>query len=281
MLVLAGEAQLLAEVSGVLVGRETGGRGRDLEQDALRLAEVDRVEVVAVDHGGHVHSGRAHALLPRHVVGVGRVPGDVMHGSGALDAVGIARFVGPVETARRALQAVAACRIGGEEAERVCQQLTIGLEWPADVRPGAFDPGDRMLGRDLGVARLQRRVPGVGDDQLEAEAVVVGEAERAFAALTRIAALAEALLPELQRCLARDPELDRVDHARAGSARLRAGELEPGEDRPGRALLVAEVQVVGLGRVEVDRLLDHPQTQHTSVEIDVSLGVAGDHRDVV
>src|SRR5437764_13475717 len=65
VLVLSREAQLLAEMAGVLVNREAGGSRRDLEQDALRLAEVDREEVVAVDHGRDLHGGLRHPSLPR------------------------------------------------------------------------------------------------------------------------------------------------------------------------------------------------------------------------
>src|SRR3954464_13906493 len=63
--------------------------------------------------------------------------------------------------------------------------------------------------------------------------------------------------------------------------RSRARELEPREDRTWRARLVAEVEVVRLGLIEVDRLLDEPQPQHIGVELDVPLSVAGDHGDVV
>jgi hypothetical protein len=72
-----------------------------------------------------------------------------------------------------------------------------------------------------------------------------------------------------------------VDHARARAAASGPWELEPGQDRPGRAGLVAEVQVVGVGLVEVDGLLDEPQAQHARVEVDVRLRVSRDHGDVV
>jgi hypothetical protein len=72
-----------------------------------------------------------------------------------------------------------------------------------------------------------------------------------------------------------------VDVADPGAARDGAGELEPREDRAGRAGLVPEVEVIGLGLVEVDGLLDQAQAQHVRVERDVRLRVARDHRDVV
>jgi hypothetical protein len=39
--------------------------------------------------------------------------------------------------------------------------------------------------------------------------------------------------------------------------------------------------VVGVGRVEVDRLLDQPQAERARVEVDRGLRVGRDHRDVV
>ena len=56
-----------------------------------------------------------------------------------------------------------------------------------------------MLGRDLGVHGAQRRVAVVGDDELEAEAVVVGEAQRAVAAGALVPGGGEARGPEVQR----------------------------------------------------------------------------------
>jgi hypothetical protein len=72
-----------------------------------------------------------------------------------------------------------------------------------------------------------------------------------------------------------------VDHAVAGLAERRAGELEEGQDRAWRAALVAEVQVVDVGLIEVDRLLDQAQAEHPRIEVDVARGVRGDRRDVV
>src|SRR3954463_9208306 len=62
------DAQLLAEPIRLLVGCDPGREGRDLEQDAVRLAEVDRAEVVAVLHRGDATAGVGDPLLPRHLV---------------------------------------------------------------------------------------------------------------------------------------------------------------------------------------------------------------------
>src|SRR5947208_1627671 len=53
VLVLRGQAQLLAQVLRLLVNGKSGTRRRQLEEDAARLAEVDAQEVLAVDDRGH------------------------------------------------------------------------------------------------------------------------------------------------------------------------------------------------------------------------------------
>jgi hypothetical protein len=78
-----------------------------------------------------------------------------------------------------------------------------------------------------------------------------------------------------------DGQLDQVDHPRAPSSGRRVPKLEPGEDRPRRPLLVAEIQVISVGSVEVDCLLDEPQAEYADVELDVPWRVGPDHRDVV
>ena len=80
------ERKPLAEVLGILVGREAGPERGELEQDAVRLAEVDRLEVEAVDHGRRPVSGLGDPLLPVVVIVDLRRPRDVVHGSGAGNA---------------------------------------------------------------------------------------------------------------------------------------------------------------------------------------------------
>ena len=83
----------------------------------------------------------------------------------------------------------------------------------------------------------------------------------AVGALGGDARVGQARGPEVERVLGGDAPLDGVDHAVAGPAGRRAGELEEGQDRARRAALVAEVQVVDVGLVEVDRLLDQAQAE--------------------
>ena len=65
----------------------------------------------------------------------------------------------------------------------------------------------------------QRRVAGVGDDELEPQAVGVREAQRVAVALGAV----QALRPEVERGRGGDGELERVDlaDARAAAARRR------------------------------------------------------------
>src|SRR2546422_11641348 len=76
------QAQYGAELLGRLVDSEARTVGGDLEKDATRLAEIDRLEVPAVDHWGHVAAGCQQRVSPRDLgIRVRRPPGDVMTGS--------------------------------------------------------------------------------------------------------------------------------------------------------------------------------------------------------
>ena len=59
------------------------------------------------------------------------------------------------------------------------------------------------------------------------------------------------------------------------------GPREERHDRAGVADLVSEVEVIGLGIVEVDGLLDEPQAEHARVEGEGSARIAGDGGDVM
>ena len=85
------------------------------------------------------------------------------------------------------------------------------------------------------------------DEQLVLEALRVGEDERAPVARGD----AESLGPEVERRRVADPPEDAVDHAVPRPARGRLRELEEGEDRSGRAVLVAELRCqISAGRCQ-------------------------------
>ena len=65
----------------------------------------------------------------------------------------------------------------------------------------------------------------------------------------------------------------------APARRVRPG--EEGHDRPWTTPAVAVVEVIGLGIVEVDGLLDQPEPENARVEVHVALRLAGDGGYVV
>ena len=69
-LVLRRQPQRLAQPVRLSSTAKPGAHGGDLEQHPARLAEVDRVEVLAVDDPRRVAAAGAHPLAPGHVVGV-------------------------------------------------------------------------------------------------------------------------------------------------------------------------------------------------------------------
>src|SRR5438046_8254428 len=68
-----------AEMLWILVDRESRTHRRDLEKHAARLAEVDGLEPVAVDHRRRAGAGLDHSIAPVKLLIVERSPGDVMH----------------------------------------------------------------------------------------------------------------------------------------------------------------------------------------------------------
>ncbi len=90
----------------------------------------------------------------------------------------------------------------------------------------------------------------------------------------------QAVFPVFDRS-ERDAEGGLGDFAGAGVAAAGAGPGEEGEDGSGRAGVVAEVEVVGSGVVEVYGALDEAQAEDLGVEVEVALGVGGDCGDVV
>src|SRR5204862_5472642 len=117
----------LAEVLDRFVGREAGADRRDLEEDAARLAEVDRLEVEAVDDRRHVRPRGRDALAPGLVLLRRRGPGDVVHGARTANAGTLGGGVVFVETAPPLASRLPAVVAGRSELERLLEKLPAAL----------------------------------------------------------------------------------------------------------------------------------------------------------
>src|SRR5258708_14190279 len=95
------QRQALAEVLLGLVGREAWTQRRNLEQDAIRLAEVDGAEVEALDHRRRFSPALDDAVAPRDVVFLGRSPGHGVHGAGSAEPAGPRGLVRPIKVPAR------------------------------------------------------------------------------------------------------------------------------------------------------------------------------------
>jgi 3-oxoacyl-[acyl-carrier protein] reductase len=83
------------------------------------------------------------------------------------------------------------------------------------------------------------------------------------------------------KCSLRHGERGRLGHAGAGLARRGVRKGKEGEKAAGAARYVTIVEVVGVGRIEVDRTLDQPDAKNAGIEVEVGLCVTGNRRDVV
>ena len=209
---------LRAELLERHVDREARAVVGDLEEDAARLAEVDRVEVVAVDDRRGVHAGALDALEPLRVLGDRRAQRDVVDRARALQPALVRRRVEAIARrgARRAApSASVAGRLGAEQALEQ-RAGRVGVE---AVRADGVEALERVLRGDLGMLGRQRLVGGRVDGELVTEALGVGEAQDVAVALGRDALGAETLLPE-------------VDRLRAGRRATRSRWTMPGPARP-------------------------------------------------
>src|SRR5204862_1848509 len=152
VLVVGRKRELLAEVRERLVDREAGADGRDLEQHAARLAEVDRLEVEAVDDWRRMAARGDHALAPRLLLVRLAGPRDVMHRPGALEAALRRRVVVDVEAAAL----VATSFPPGREPEPPEEgRRAVDVR---RVRPDAGEAAERVLARDLRMRRDEQLV---------------------------------------------------------------------------------------------------------------------------
>ena len=72
-----------AEIVRFFVQNETGRFGRDLEKNAARFAEIDRMKINAIDYRSHVVSEFNEMLAPLQLLGIVLgAEGDVMHRPG-------------------------------------------------------------------------------------------------------------------------------------------------------------------------------------------------------
>src|ERR1700687_383840 len=287
--VLRRQLERRAERFGGLVDREAWLVGGDLEQDPARLAEINRSEVFALDHWCHVAPGLDQHLAPVNLMRIVRgAPRNMVDGSGRLLSHRRFRRVEHVEHRARAAGAgleSGAVVFGAHLAKAHC----VGQELDG-VEVGLFAQGHGVEAANL-VVRIDRavrpRLPplirrltheldldGVGileDQRIDAE---TGHPRGFHVEVTKTAG------PELQRA-GRDRERD---HGHLPAARAPPGQVRPPEEghrASWRAEVIAEIDVVGVGHVEVDGLLYEAETQHADVKVDVLLHVTRDARHVV
>ncbi len=258
-----------------------GPERRDLEEDAARLAEVDRAKPEAVDHGRRPAAGLGDALPPRLVLVHRRRPGDVVDGARSGDS-GLggrlarrrssrraSRRGSPSRRPRRARSRAPRGTRRSASPGRACTRATPSKPWSASSR------GISGLSATSGWSETCATRSSCS------EPFRVGEAERLAAALDRDALGAEPRGPEVERRVGADAPDDGVDHPGARAAGRGARVLEEGDVRACAPLLVRVEEVVDGRIVLVDRLLHEPQPEDARVEVDVAGRVAGDARDVM
>ena len=258
--------------------RKPGSSRGQLVEDAAGLAEVERVEVVAVDEA---RVGQPRRRCARSTPAARRRRCPTRRGARCRRSGARARRApGRRRSSRRAGRRAARSgprRRGGAHQRSSSAAEPAGL---GAVGAHALEPAQRVLRRDL-------RVAGVSGGSPSCRPRARGPAPRGrrSARCPRRARprcpRPQPVGPERERLRRADAMDDPVDHPGARTAGLREGVLEERQVRARMRLLVAVEEVVDAGIVLVDRLGDEPQPEDARVEVDVAPRVPGDGADVV
>src|SRR6185295_1039918 len=230
--------------------------------------------------GSNFHLGRL----------IGAAEGDVMDGAGSHDAGPDSGNAPDVDNGSRAalsrgVAEDASLLANQLEAECVGEQLTgklVGIE----PESNGVDAADGVFGGDAGARPTRLRVDRWMGDELTHESFVVLEGDDALVVIASGRLLE--FDPLFDQSL--DPEPDGAGENRKRSDRDLSAALpaaagigpgKEGENAARTSRLVAEIEVIGRGIVEVDGALDQPQPEDPGVEIEISLGIAGDAGYVV
>src|ERR1700685_1213107 len=143
----------------------------------------------------------------------------------------------------------------------------------------------RVLGGNVGGAPCRRSF-GAGDaDQGQAHAVGIGEGQHgppeAFFRRLGVYAVLDQPVRPIGDCAFGHAKCRLLRQADAATPRRRMLPRKEREDGAGMADPVAIIEMIGAGIVEVHRLLDEAQPDDASIEIPITLGLAGNRSDVM
>ena len=176
-----------------------GPERRDLEEDAARLAEVDRAEPEPVDHAARLPAGASHPRRARRPARrcsrrTRRGAPSRPRGLRLRKRERVVGVVAPPDGPANLPRAVTA----RDEAERPFEEARLASGSSANARTPS-KPCSACSARNLGVTCDERGIRRRGDDELETEPLRVVEAEPALVAPGRDRLGAEPGLPEVER----------------------------------------------------------------------------------
>ncbi|MNI34839.1 hypothetical protein D3C73_888410 [compost metagenome] len=273
---------------GILVTVEARLVRGNLEQHAARRAEVDRPEIVAIDHRGYLIAGIHQRFSDFELLfAVIDGKGDVMDGASTL--TGKWRF-----RQGNQIDRIGAIAAGDDKASDITFRFGTLIAHEADqfFRRRRVMQIETCSGKtaDRRVVGNTLRQPGLAVvigrfDQCQRIAIRPHEpqpvgTEDGIGFKPADALCSKAVLPKLQPALG-DRELGFADFADARAAKHHVLEGEIGHDRAGRTVFVTVIEVVDAGIVEIDGLLDPAQAERFGEEAVVLTGIRRHRRDVV
>ena len=284
------QAERLAEMFHRFIRGKPRTVSRDFEQDSPRLAEVDGMEILPIDHGSDVEPERRQRFTPLQLCCLVRYPEcDMMHRAGRDVAKTNVRALDQIEVSGRGRRverkaATALCFTNQLEAERLGQQL-FGRFCILHFERGRVKSTQREFRGHISFEIEVHLLQMSGRDQLEHQPVGIGQSQ------SRIAKARRDFFPwHMLPGEARLPIGDRLrgecktcrDHL-SGSTRaaLCARPRKKGNNRSRPADSIAEVKVVATRIVEIDSAFDQAQSKHLRVKVDITLRIGRNSSDMV
>src|SRR5579875_923900 len=289
-----------AKMRFILVFEETGAIGGQLEEYAVWLTEVDRLEIVAFHQAGGSHSRRLQPIKPGEVLlRRWNTEGDVMHTAASqplMRQIGtrIYVYLCPRPTnARPKDQNLALRAFGGRiapaqrEAHHLGQRPRGSLSLTHGERHGAKTSDTVRRGRCALLPRRptwQWRITVI--HQREPLALRVTKSQRGTPVLRgqRIVLNAQrvkALQPPVQRIASGHAQGNTRDAAHAGVRRRGVGNIEKRYLRPRISALIPIKEVIRRCIVLVDGLFHQTQPQRLRIEVHVFGGLRRQGRDMM
>src|SRR5262245_34565243 len=292
MLFLPGrQLQAFSQMARLFIDSESRTDGGYLEEDSARLTEIDRGEIAAIPHFGHLKPSSNDFLAKLELlIRIGDGECHVMHGAETIRGRGSIRCGDDINGFS------GSCTVYSHpnssriliyllEPQQILHQLD-GLRGIADQQRHAVEPANGTFGLDATLGPRHPLIP-IRGDQFDLETRGIAKGECLFVEAVSFTFFHHTLLPQSslpkRQGIAWHRERGGDDLPRTVDTDRNVPSFigEGGPEGTGPARLVSIIEVIDVVIVEVDRTLDQSQAQGAAGEVNIRLCLGDRGGDVM